>query len=576
MSVMSPRRPRHATPRVNVPLVVVLALVLAGAFAWWARGRGLKTRIADLFRDAPAKAPLAPVALEIKPQDGEGDVRPDITIEARIKWPGTAVDPQTLSAQNVSLQRASDRSSVPVTVSERGGGKYIIIKPATKLAGNTRYALTVNDRMRDGAGKPIAAHTSTFTTGTLADPSLRFERVELPMAMGTGFTAVVMGPDYKLYAGADDGRIFRFEIGADGVLETPQILPALQNGGKEPRLLTGFCFDPSSKPGSLIVWASHGHYGFDSPPDFSGRISRLSGNELEVVQDVVVGLPRSVKDHVNNQPVIGPDEALYWPQPSNSAYGAPDEIWGNRPERGLTATILRLDLTKVTAGKPIDAKTKDAGGSYDPSAAGAPITIYAYGVRLAYDLVWASNCHLYAPVNGSSAGGHTPAGGMAPPLKDIKIAEDDWLFRIAPGKYHGHPNPLHRYFVLNGGNPTSGYDVGEFAEYPVGVKPDPRWNPPAHNFGQHISPNGIIQYQSDALGGKLKGMLMVCRYNGGSDILALKLDAAGNVSSTIVGIEGFTGFASPLDLVEDPRSGNIYISEYGAQKLTLLRPVPSK
>jgi len=286
----------------------------------------------------------------------------------------------------------------------------------------------------------------------------------------------------------------------------------------------------------------------------------------------VVGLPRSVKDHVNNQPVIGPDGALYWPQPSNSAYGAPDEIWGNRPERGLTATILRLDLTKVTPGKAIDSKTKDGGGNYDPSAPGAPVTIYAYGVRLAYDLLWASNGQLYAPVNGSSAGGNTPSGGTAAPLRDIKFAEDDWFFRIVPGKYYGHPNPLHGYFVLNGGNPTSGYDVGEFPEYPVGTKPDPRWQPPAHNFGQHISPNGIIEYRGGAFGGKLKGMLMVCRYNGGSDIIGLKLDAEGNVGSTIVGIEGFTGLASPLDLVEDTRSGNIYISEYGAQKLTLLRP----
>ena len=55
----------------------------------------------------------------------------------------------------------------------------------------------------------------------------------------------------------------------------------------------------------------------------------------------------------------------------------------------------------------------------------------------------------------------------------------------------------------------------------------------------------------------------------------MKLDPAGNVSSTIVGIEGFTGLASPLDLVEDTRNGNIYVSEYGAQKLTLLKPVPA-
>ena len=88
----------------------------------------------------------------------------------------------------------------------------------------------------------------------------------------------------------------------------------------------------------------------------------------------MVHLPRSVRDHLTNQPSFGPDGALYIPQPSNTAFGAPDDVWGNRPERLLSATILRLDVAN-TCDEPIDARTADGGGTYDPAAAGAPLTI---------------------------------------------------------------------------------------------------------------------------------------------------------------------------------------------------------
>src|SRR5438270_6455576 len=118
-------------------------------------------------------------------------------------------------------------------------------------------------------------------------------------------------------------------------------------------------------------------------------MTRLSGKDLEIAQDVVVNLPRSVRDHLNNQPAFGLDEALYFAQGGNTASGAPDAGWGMREEHRLNASILRLDLKRVTPDKPIDVKTVDAGGKYDPFAPGAPLTIYATGLRNAYDLVWA-------------------------------------------------------------------------------------------------------------------------------------------------------------------------------------------
>ena len=218
-------------------------------------------------------------------------------------------------------------------------------------------------------------------------------------------------------------------------------------------------------------------------------------------------------------------------------------------------------------------ETPDAGGSYDPKSPGAPLTIYATGIRNAYSCYWHSNGHLYVPTNGSSAGGNAPAGGAAPPIRDLSTAEDDWLFKIVPGKFCGHPNPAQGHFILNGANPTAGYDFAEVPQYPVGTKPDPDWVPAVYSFGKHVSSDGLTEYVGNAFGGKLNRRLLVCRYNVGSDIIALTLDAKGNVIGEQFGIPGMSELVNPLDITEDTRTGNLYVSEYGAMRVTLLRPV---
>ena len=159
----------------------------------------------------------------------------------------------------------------------------------------------------------------------------------------------------------------------------------------------------------------------------------------------------------------------------------------------------------------LDALTTGVGGKYDPRAAGAPLTIYADGVRNAFDLVWHSNGSLYAPANGSAAGGNTPAGKGAPALTGVSTAETDYLFRITRGGHFGHPNPAHDKFVLNGGNPTAGVDPFEVIDYPVGTKPDAAWKQAAFDFGAHQSPNGVIEFRGSQFGGALDGKLFVAR-----------------------------------------------------------------
>ena len=182
---------------------------------------------------------------------------------------------------------------------------------------------------------------------------------------------------------------------------------------------------------------------------------------------------------------------------------------------------------------------------------------------------WTLDGELFVPTNGSSAGGNAP--GSAASLANIPVSEDDWLFRIVPGKYFGHPNPQQGFYVLNGGNPTAAYDFAEIVQYQVGTLPDRRWVPAAYSFGKHASANGIIEYVSGAFAGRLRGRLLVCRYNVPGDIAVLEIEA-GKVTSTTTTIPGFTALANPLDLTEDRETGNLYVSEYGARRITLLRP----
>ncbi len=415
-----------------------------------------------------------------------------------------------------------------------------------------------------------------------------FEQVALPSTAGKQYTSVCVGPDSKLYGAADDGEIRRWPLNPDGTTGATEIISSLTTAEGGPRLLVALAFDPGSSADNLIAWISHTTYGFSGMADWGGKLTRLSGPNLETVQDYVINLPRSSRDHATNGIDFGPDGAIYFLQGSNSAMGAPDAAWSNRPERLLSAAVLRFDPSSVNS-PPLNAKT-EAGGSYDPYAPGAPLTIYATGTRNAYDLVWHSNGQLYVPTNGSAPGGNTPAGvpGAAcaeggtysgPFVPQILGAgvQSDFLFRIEQGGYYGHPNPLRCEFVANGGNPTAGPDPAEVSQYPVGTLPDADYAGFAFDFGPSASPDGIIEYQHGGFAGALQHKLLAVRYSVGDDVLVLTPGGPDfDIVSSQTGIVGLTGFSDPLDLAEDLANGNLYISEYGAAKITLARPIPSE
>jgi len=221
---------------------------------------------------------------------------------------------------------------------------------------------------------------------------------------------------------------------------------------------------------------------------------------------------------------------------------------------------------------------------YDPFAANSVVKIFATGQRNAYDLVWHSNGFLYAPTNGSAAGGSTPDNPATPQdegLSGVPV-QDDYLFRITEGTYSGHPNPLRDKFILNGGNPTSGADPNQVGAYPVGTPADPQYFAAnAYSLGRNRSPNGATEYTSDVFGSGLRGAVIFAEYSSGNDLRAVLFDANGRVRDDFVlrdpGGNVLT-HVDPLDVVEGA-DGRLYLATLdrstGQSLIVRLQPAPA-
>ncbi|MCS7032939.1 MAG: choice-of-anchor D domain-containing protein [Phycisphaerae bacterium] len=521
---------------------------------------------------------MRPSVSDVVPRNGATGISTLVSVKVDVRLPniGAGVsDSSVKTPGNVTLVRVRDGAVVPSNVNTTGGGDAIILTPSSPLETNTEYRFTVTDRVTDTTGARFTPFTSTFTTGQtngVADPLIRFNKVPLPLTQGYNWTSLAIGPDRRLYAGTRTGQIVRFTLNPDGTVSGSRTIQTVRtaNGGME-RLITGFAFDPKSTKTNPILWVSHGVNLLEGAPNWSGKISKLTGRNLENYTEVIYNLPRSARDHLTNQPVFGPDGMLYVSVGSQSAQGAPDLQWGLREETRLSAAILRIDTEKITA--PLNVKTTDAGGPYNPSKRGNPVRIYATGVRNAFDLLWTRDGKLLAPSNSSASGGNSPAGNGAPALTSVPT-QNDFLYEIREGGYYGHPNPVRGEFVLNGGNPTSGKDEAEVLVYPVGTRPEPHYQGIIYDFGRNESPNGIVEFSSSnrVFGGKLNGKILVAQYSGGDNIIVLTRGPNGEITRGEIGFAGLTQFVDPLDIIQDSVTGFLYVAEYGAGRITMLTP----
>ncbi|MDX2303316.1 MAG: malectin domain-containing carbohydrate-binding protein [Microscillaceae bacterium] len=558
---------------------------------------GTNTKVNYIWIE-PAPGAQRPFVLNTNIAEGATNVDLNISISTTgLSLPNGGLDNSTVIPGNIILKRIIGNQTITINVNGTGGGDAITLVPTQPLEANTLYQLDITENVKDVSGEKLIPYSIQFVTGNGSGgdqsiPGVTFTKVDLGNDAKGMHTTLTVGPDNKLYATSVDGRIKRFVINPDGTLGPVEILTPF---GAEQRLLISLEFDPAAREDSLVAWISYSKVPTfnqeSNAPDWDGVVARVSGPNLENLQIVVENLPRSLRDHVVNSLNFGPDGNLYIPVSGNSAMGLGDAAWGNRQERLLSAAILKLDISKLPANLPLNVKTSE-GGTYDPFAPNAPLTFYATGLRNVYDLVWHSNGELYAPSNGSAAGGNSPTSDpnnpryiapnpnvlyngadSIPAALNIQPTQPDWLFRIESGGYYGHPNPQRAEYIVGRGD----FEVAN----PIydGINPDPNYRKASFAFGVNQSPNGIIEYRSNAFGGLLRGKLMVTRFSQNDDIIILE---PGGVNKDIIasyvdplGTAGFRGFNDPLDLIEDTHTGNIYVSEFGENnpngKITLLR-----
>lgn len=581
-------------------------------------GTNTKINSARIMRVSASGEEDRPYVIASSPPDGATEVSLNtasiaanhLYVPAVPGYPG-GVDNATITTSSVFLTKSTGSGDVPVpgVPQGTGGGDAISFTPSEGLEPNTSYTFTITDDVKSYSGDAFIPFTANFTTeapppDTSGLPGVEFTKVPQAGTQNKQYTSLTFGPDGKLYALRIEGVLERYTVNhADGTLSNKEEITILRDKYGL-RSAIGLTFDPQSTAENLIVWISHDSDRMLGAPLFDGIISRLEGSNLQNEQAVIINLPRSKKDHVTNSIAFGPDGALYISQGGASSMGAYDPAW-QRDETLLAAAVLRLDMQKLASVTlPLDVQTTAnqaiinnapavsmtmSDGTYNPYGSASPLTIYASGVRNAYDLVWHTNGQLYVPVNGSGGGGSTPAsvpgarrpdgsfysGPVVPGTSNV-IAQDDWLLRVNPEKeigYFGHPNPLRGEFV-------AGRGYVDNPRYPDTIVADINYRGTAFPFGPNKSANGIIEYKSDTFNGELKGKLLVCRFSGGGDIIVLEpgsmvpdpVAAAGDdaifdiVSSATgsgnYGLIGMSGFVNPLDIVEDTVTGNLYITEF--------------
>jgi glucose/arabinose dehydrogenase len=511
-----------------------------------------------------------PYFTSISPSAAESNVNRATSV---VLTPSVPVDPATVNADTLVVTDPAGHELTGSYNSDAAGG-VVNFTPSASLAMNTRYHVVVAG-LKTPAGVAFPRLDYFFTTGATGTPVAPISFTRSKIGDVPGATALTVGPDNALYVATAVGQIFRYPLRPGGSVAGGRTQLARDWRGQ--RTITGLEFDPASTASNMKLYVSHGFLGISNAPHWTGKISVLTKTQsnFDTRRDVIIGLPRSIKDHLNNGIQFGPDGKLYIAQGSMNGYGAPDAAWGNRPETKLSGAILQADVRRIAG--TLDVKTAP-GGTYNPDAAGALVKVYAGGTRNAYDVLWHSNGSAYTAVN-ESAAGNTPAGpNNRPPALTGLGAGNDFFAKIVPGRYYGHPNPSRGDYTLNGGNPTQNPDYFEVPQYPVGTPPQANWQPPLHDLGEHRSPNGLCEYTSPALGPEYRGMVVQTEFSSGDDLLGLFLDSQGNVRSVA---QIASGFNNPIDVVMGP-FGVLYVAEFGAQtddmsggQVTLLRPNPS-
>lgn len=398
---------------------------------------------------------------------------------------------------------------------------------------------------------PIATSnpkTFTYYTGV----PIEFTYGELVTEYGP--TTITVGPDGILYVGTLGGDLLKIALDDDlNVISflRSSVVNSIEGGG---RSIMGIAFDPLDVGVNPKVYVSHS-YLFHGSCEHSaglginGKMSVVSGANLDTIEDIVTGLPVSDHDHAPNGIHFGDNGEMYMMIGGNTNAGVPGGLsgCGEQKENFFSGACLKFDL-----------KRSDFDGFIEYDAVSGNVTkgvgveVFAPGFRNPWDVVLHSNGYLYSTDNGPNK----DYGKKSVDCDNFGLDPDfpDELNVLLEDEYYGHANRKrgeddHRQCMY------FGLDTPSIA----GVRRAPLLTFPP-------SSDGIVEWETEHFNGQLRGNLIVGQFVGVLWRVILSQDGLSAPNGPIV-LDPQGG----LDVTQGP-DGTLFVADVGAGKVTYLIP----
>ena len=355
-------------------------------------------------------------------------------------------------------------------------------------------------------GVPVSVTVSTPISTSNAGTYTYINGVAIDWTVGNLFTLSVpttlaFGPDAKLYVGTSDGKIAKLTLSGNNAVIESVISSVVNSNEGGVRTILGLTFDPmetySVNPSVYVSHSKtfHGESKSSSGQAINGKVSLVSGANLDSIRDIITGLPVSDHDHAVNGLEFGDDGELYIVIGGNTNGGVPGPLSGSQLQKesvlSSAALVAYLSDSRFNGSLTYDAPDN---GNLNP---GASVEVFAAGLRNPFDIVLHSNKKLYATDNGPNL----KYGGMSTSCTEgiPDIEQPDKLHLLVRGGYYGHANRKR----------------GEV---------DPRqcvWHSALEaTSANHTAPlailtsssDGIVEFQSDHFGKQMRGNLIVAMF----------------------------------------------------------------
>ncbi|HKX45073.1 MAG TPA: hypothetical protein VJP77_00010, partial [Planctomycetota bacterium] len=389
---------------------------------------------------------------------------------------------------------------------------------------------------------------------------------EVPFEKGP--TVGAFGPDGRYYAGLIDGRIAAVEFDDAWNVVSKVHYPGV-SGLPNPNVL-GIAFDPFdpySGPGDTVrVLVAHGQHfvnggtSFVGPSPYTGQVSALFGPAFDAPVPLLTGLPTSNHDHAVNALEFDHEGDLLVLVGSNTNAGVAHPNSGDLPESPLSAALLRAETSRPDFQGAVQYVLSEGGapsadqvqGEQVDVAPGAHVSVYAAGLRNAFDIVLHTNGRLYATDNGPNVGYGGASTG--PDTEGPDPFAQDELLLVEPGRYYGAANRNRGRHDPRENAWRSSAEATEPGVYagPIAILPS--------------STNGLAEYRSAVFGGQLRGDLVVQKWANTARRIDLSPDGRKVLSVQPIG--PWTGGLS----LEFGSGGALLVTDYGNKRTKVLVP----